>query len=135
MASKPVYFKLGPKSSIFFDSKTGLKVTANNPASVDSLKARTSKKIAEAKANNHIIEITEDEFKKLSASVESNDSDEDNLPIEEKLSKMNKAELMEYYKENFEVDDNLIADFNKLNKDERVKFLVDLESEEDEDEE
>ena len=60
--AKIKHYKLGDKSSIFFDSKSKLKVTKGVPGKTDNF---TTNKIKEAIANGHIIEISPEEFETM----------------------------------------------------------------------
>jgi hypothetical protein len=56
------YFKIGKKALNFYDTITGLSVNTGKPGKLENT---TSKKVQEAAALGHIVEIKEDEYKEL----------------------------------------------------------------------
>lgn len=144
--AKEIYFELGPKASIFYDPATGLKVTPGRPGKVLAIQTRGNNKIKVAKANQHIIEVTEAEYRKQVAhqgkveevkskisSEEEEEEEDDDTSIN--FEKMNKDQLYTFYVEEYEVTEDEKAEFKDLKKAEMIEKLVSLEEADDQEEE
>lgn len=125
------YFKLGPKSSIFYDSKLTLKITDGKPGKVLSTLVNRSKKTITAKSNGHIVEIERAEYEKLiglGPQVLSGDTSTD---LEKELNKLNKDQLFTHLVDSYEVSEEEKSAFKKKSKAEMITYLVDLEEDEE----
>ena len=135
------YFKMANKqASIFFDSKSGLMVTQQEPGKVLALSYQTSRKIKDAVKNSFIREIDEEEYNKLigktkgkeeapkgeEANEEFNDAGE--KATAEDFSKLNKDQLYTYLKDNYEVSEEDLTNFKAMSKKEMIAYLEDLEN-------
>lgn len=65
MAKNPKYFKLGAKSSVYFDTLSKMKVSKNVPGIFKG--GKPGSKMQEAINNGHIVEIKEEEYKEMMA--------------------------------------------------------------------
>jgi len=122
------YFKLGANSSVFFCSRTNVKVLESSPAKISTIQLRDSKKLTVAIANKHLIEITQEEFNGIAA--KDDDSGVDVTAGETTaadLKKLNKDQLFTYYKDNYEVDDDDEEEFNAKSKADMVSYILELE--------
>lgn len=78
------HYKLGKNASIFYDVKTGLKVTKNVPG---LLTKPSSKRVDEAHAKGHIVPITEAEAEKMLAQHDENVTLNNSLTKADKIAK------------------------------------------------
>lgn len=116
--SKSRYFVLGKGCSSFYDPSTQLKVVGKGST---EYKGKISKRIEIALKHRHIEEVenavTEEEVAKAAADAE------EPTPLED----MTKKELINHYKDNFEVSKDDLAAFSKMNKEEMLEFLAEDE--------
>lgn len=119
-----IYLKLGPKATVFVDYLTGVKVLPKQVIEVSSLVSR-SPKIKKAIVGNHLVIATKAEFKNGTPEVVKEDSIDPN----DDLAKMTNAELVTFYKDQYEVTDGDIKLFNALRKADKIKELKSLEEE------
>ena len=128
------YFKMANKqASIFFDSKTGLMVTQQEPGKVLALAHQTSRKIKDAVKNSFIKEIDEAEYNKLICKTKEEAKEEETKGGEEKatsedFSKLSKDQLYTYLKDNYEVTEEELEQFKGMSKKEMISYLEDLEN-------
>ena len=118
MASK--FVKLGKGASIFYCPVSKVKVLPTAPAEVK----KDSKKTTVAINHGHLVEITKEEFDKILNGTSEPE------PLDTKpLSKMNNDELLKFYEDTYEVEEEDLEAFKVMKKAERVKFLEGLEEE------
>lgn len=127
---KYAYFKMANKqASIFFDSKSGLMVTQQEPGKVLALAYQTSRKVKDAVKNSFIKEIDEAEYNKLiGKQTEANKPEVEEPATKEDFSKLNKDELYTYLKDNYEVGEDDLNAFKAMSKKEMIAYLEDLEN-------
>lgn len=127
---KYAYFKMANKqASIFFDSKSGLMVTQQEPGKVLALAYQTSRKVKDAVKNSFIKEIDEAEYNKLiGKETEANKPAVEEPATKEDFSKLNKDELYTYLKDNYEVGEDDLNAFKAMSKKEMIAYLEDLEN-------
>lgn len=151
------YFVLGAKASVFYDPDSQLKVVSSDPKAPDEFDGKMTPRIEEAMRFNHIIEVkpngggrvapaeagkeapkeTKKLVKTLSAAQakevedeqEGEDENEDNQDTGEKvdITKMDKDQLLAYYKENYDVSPADEEAFKKLKLKGMIKFLQEEE--------
>lgn len=135
--AKKRYFVLGKKASVFYDPFTGLKVTSQlKPA---SLEKPLSKRVQLALDNKHIIQVESGDEIEVENKSQENESKGPKLTAEailgmdaETLDKNHtKKDFIEYYKENWEVDEDDIAKFSKMTNAKMIAFLKDEEEDEE----
>jgi len=135
MKIKKRYFVLGKKASIFYDPSTRLKVTSSDKSKPAELEMLVSKRVKLALDKGHIIEIegpqkgdTKDDekegnVKEITAEALKSASNED-------LEKAHtKKEFLEFYKENYEVNEDDEKAFMKKTKEDMIVFLKEGEEE------
>lgn len=105
-----MYLKLGETASVFYDSTSKLLIAGKDE--VIEYKGQLTKKIRVALSNGHIVKT---EPKKVEV--------EDEKPDEKPLDKMTKKELVTYFKENYEVTEEELAEFSKKSQKEMVEYL------------
>lgn len=115
------YVKLGIKAECFYDAIANLKALKNEVYKLTP-KQEVSPKIRRAIQTGHLVLSTEKEFNAASAPAA-----EKAKPT--KYDDMTKSELVEYLKENFQVDETEVEEFEKKKKKEMILELVDLEEE------
>jgi len=145
------YVKLGSKAEVFHDPYSDLLVNKNHVVLLTG-RALSSLKVKKALNTGHLVRSSEDEFEEFISTktpVDTNLSDTtslkkaldskeaENRELREKLALletgdddegdfegMNKTELIEYYQENYEVDDDELTRFKKLKRKEMVNELL-----------
>jgi len=152
------YVKLGPKAGGFSDPSTGFKILPKEIKKL-GFKERNSGRIKIAVRGGHLVSCTEKEYETYKESLEekvepleekinilkdqlkdlevenkalkkNGKEEEDNEPtLQESLDLMTNDALNTYYEKNFEVDKAQIKIFKKLNHDDKVAELLDLEKE------
>jgi hypothetical protein len=73
------YFKLGKTAHIFWDPKSGLKITNKQISAIKD--AKITKRVREAVANGHITEATLEEYEKYQESIETSRNPKTPQPI------------------------------------------------------
>lgn len=134
------FVKLGPKAGGFSDPYSGFKIHRGQVKELETQEQKTSGKIKAAIRGGHLEKVSEKDYKDYLKSIEKKGkkptgpvkTKEDIL--KEELGEMTRAELLEYYKEHYEVDEDEEARFDALKLDERIEELVKLAADEDEDE-
>ena len=122
------YVKLGEKALSFCDpfaddfTINGKLVKKLTPAQ------ESSPAIQRALAGGHLVNATKEEFDASEALLSGKPVETDNEPTDDFEDKT-KSELLEYYKETYEVDEDQIAAFDKLDKKGRVAELRKLAKE------
>lgn len=131
------YFKLGPKASMFFDpsavnrakkkgdTSIGLKVLPNSAA---KFQGKVTARMEIAISNNHIQALTEKEYNLFKTGIE--EAAEESKAEEEEnvaLGDMKKDEIVEYFKSNFEYDEDQLLEFSSLTKAKMIEYIEELE--------
>ena len=137
MAKKSIpkkYVKLGPKAGGFADPYSRFKILKGEIKELVTQQERRSGKIAAAIRGGHLVAVTESEYNqwlKGNEKVAKDKEDGNDEPtLEDTLVEKTKAELTEYYKENYEVSEEDVDAFEKLKHGEMVAELVGLAEEE-----
>jgi len=124
------FIKCGKHALSFHDTFTGFSISKNQVLIANRLHT-TSGKFKRALSTGHIIEATEEEYQKylrtLNGEVDVVDPEE--ISLKEALEGKSKSQLLDYYKENYELTEEEVIAFSKLNKNDMVGHLVDLEEE------
>ena len=124
------YVKLGEQARSFSDAYSEFTISGKH---VKELSTEQQKSIAIQRAltTGHLVQATEQEFLDWEEELEIINAGgkvpEKKTGKAKKLTDMTKDELLAFYKETYEVDDDQEADFIALNKAERLAFLQDLE--------
>jgi len=138
MAKKKKFVKCGEKAYGFACAFSQFNISRGQVKELDTLNKRRSNKIKRAILGGHLVEVPESEFeayqkkmKKVADGVPEKTKDEEpkEPTLKETLSEKTKAELSEYYQDNYEVSEEDIAAFAKLKHDDMVDELVDLAEE------
>lgn len=128
------YFILNTKGSkndtgpsIFYDAASGLKVVTNDPEKAVAYEGVITKKIASALKNGHITEVDAPKGAvKTKGAAGKGKAAADTKPDATKpkeLSEMTDEELVEFYKENYDVSDKDLEVFSKMSTEEKAAFL------------
>jgi hypothetical protein len=130
------YFKLGKLASIFWDASAfnmkdksrGLKVTRGDIA---EFQGPLSKRTELALSAGHIVEVKAEDVKKvqdkLNKELEDGKKGQDIPSTNKGFNNMSVEELVEYYKENYEVTEEDVVKFAKKKPKKMVQFLEELE--------
>ena len=125
----PTYIRIGDKAFSFSDPYSKLTVRKNQVVKLETPEQRRSGKIRLALRGGHLQVATEKEYDAYLDSVGAAPKKEQ--PVEktfkEKLDDMTKAQLTEYYKDNYQVGAEDIEAFSKLKHDEMVEELLELD--------
>lgn len=116
------YVKLGSKARSFSDPYTEFSIFGSFIKEL-TREQQLSPRIKRALSQGHLVEATEEEFKKK------NNPDAVEVTKTDGFDDMSKAELLDFYLETYEVDADEQASFEKLNKEGRITFLRDLAKE------
>jgi len=128
-----VYVKLGPLAGGFTDPHSRFKILKGQVKQLVTQQEKTSGKIKAAIRGGHLVAVPEKEYEEylesLKPKAEGVAEKEDNKEptLKEKLEELTKAGLLDYYKENYEVDEDQIAAFDKLKHEDRVTELLELD--------
>lgn len=127
------YLKLGKTAKCFNDPKS-FKLSGRQIIAVEE--KDFTKKVENALRFKHLEEASEAEYKawvdsnKKSVTVKEPKADTDDTGDDSTdINKMNTDDLVAYYKENYEVGDEELAEFEAKTVKEKRKFLKDLEEE------
>ena len=127
------YVKLGPLAGGFADPYSRFKILKGQIKLLESQEERRSGKIKAAIRGGHLVVVTESEYEDWLKSQEKvtkvKEEDIGEPTLAEQLEEKTKAELTEYYKENYEVSDEDVEAFEKLKHPEMVAELVGLAEE------
>ncbi len=133
MAKKKKYVKLGPKALSFADPFTRFNISGKQVKELETLEQRRSGKIRRAIAGGHLVVVDESEYLKAQKGLDETVDEETSEPtLRETLEAKTKKELVAYYETNYEVADEEVDAFSKLNKDDMVEELVELAEEDEE---
>lgn len=133
MAKKRKFVKCGEKALGFACPYSRFNVSKGQVKELVTIEQRRSNKIKTALRGGHLNPATEEEFEKYQASLkgekptESAPSPEPTLA--EELAEKTKAELTKYYEDNYEVSEDDVKGFKKLNHDDMVAELLELAEE------
>jgi len=132
------FVKLGPLANVFSDPYSRFKIIRNQVLELVTQQEKTSAKIKSAIRGGHLNTATEAEFEAYQETInplkevkeKKEEKEEKKEPtLEEILTEKTKAQLLEYYKDTYEVDEGQITAFDKLNHAERVAELLELDAE------
>lgn len=132
MAKKKKYVKLGEKAYGFADPYSRFHISGKQVKELETPNQRRSNKIRQALRGGHLQNATKEELEKYQESLKTG-----KVPVKEKeptpeealraeLEEQTKAELLKYYQEKYEVTEEDIDSFDKLNHGERVEELIEL---------
>lgn len=123
------HYKLGENASLFWDPISRIKLVKNQVVEISPREAKKNAKIATAIRNSHIVPATEEDLRKMKGSNVEPVEDQDE---EKTIHDMKVAELLTYLEENFELDENEMAEAKAMKKAELVAYIESLEEDEDE---
>lgn len=137
MAKKRTFVKCGKKAFGFADPFSKFNVTRGEVKELTTTQQLKSGKIKNALRGGHLEFATEEEFNAFNKKVEdlkSGKKPEDEKPektkkelFRETLEDKTKAQLVEYYGENYQVTDEEVEAFSKLKHGEMVEELLSLD--------
>lgn len=127
----PDYVKVGDKAFSFSDPYSGLSISKKQVAKLETREQKRSGKIRLALRGGHLEPATEKEYDAYLEQVGQAPikGPAPELPLRDRLDEMTKAQLTDYYKDNYQVGDEDIQAFSKLKHDDMVEELVELEEE------
>jgi len=129
---KKKYVKLGEKAHGFADPWSRFNIAGEQVLELETLNQRRSNKIKQALRGGHLQEASEREFEEYQESLKKMTTKKvETIPtpeevLKEELEEKTKAELLKYYQDNYEVNEDEVKSFDKLNHGERVDELVEL---------
>ena len=129
------FVKLGSLANIFSDPYSGFKIIRKQVLELVTPQEKTSGKIKAALRGGHLNTATEAEFEEYqeiinpSEEVKEKKEETKEPTLEETLTEKTKAQLLEYYKDTYQVDEDQIVVFEKLNHEQRVTELLELDKE------
>ena len=128
---KRKFVKLGDKAFSFSDPFSKLNIRKGEIKELETVNQKRSIRIKTALKGGHLEPATEAEFDKYqdSLSPDSETREKSTPTMEEQLSEMTKADLVEYYRSHYEVSEEDLKSFEKLKQKEMVEELVELSEE------
>lgn len=136
MAKKSIpkkYVKLGPKAGGFADPYSRFKILKGEIKELVSQQERTSGKIKAAIRGGHLVSVPESEYEHwLESQGKAEKAKEESKgepTLKEELQENTKAQLVEYYRDHYEVSDEDVEAFEKLKHPQMVAELVGLSEE------
>lgn len=112
------YLKLGSKAQNFFDPISGLNIVGKEVVELPK-GFKMNPRINRAISGGHLVNSNKDEYLEYLALS----TPEDEEDVSSELGDMTKSELVDYYKENYEVSEEDLEKFEKLTKAKMVNFL------------
>ena len=129
-SNNPDFVKVGVKALSFSDPYSGLSISRNQVAKLDTHEKKRSGKIRIALRGGHLEAATEKEYNKYLEDVGKKEPEPKKpVSLREKFEDQTKAQLTDYYKDNYKVGEEDITAFSKLKHDEMVEELLELEDE------
>ena len=123
------YVKLGEQAKSFSDANSEFTISGKNVKELTT-EQQTSVAIQRALATGHLVQATESEFnareEELGVIKTGGKVITQKLP-KKAIDDMTKDELMVYYKETYEVDEDQEAEFEAMSKAKRLAFLLEQE--------
>jgi len=134
MAKNRKFVKCGIKALSFACPYSGFNVSRGQVKELTTIEQRRSNKIKAALRGGHLEKATEAEheayLESLNPTKDKKKKDAAPEPtLKEELMEKTKADLTEYYKSNYEVSDDDVKGFEKLNHDDMVEELIELAEE------
>ena len=123
---KPSYYVLGEGASAFYDPQSKLKVISKEYTA--TLVGPLTKRVKLALKNSHINEVDEENVDPGAKAVAAPVAQVETSPVEALRSK---ADAVEYYQENFEVEAEDLEKFEGMKLKEMKEFLASAEEEEE----
>lgn len=130
MAKKRTLVKCGKKAFSFTDPFSKFNIVRGEVKELENSRQLKSGKIKAALRGGHLELATEDEllaFNKKLTEKPGEEKPEKDLTLREKLEDKTKAELVEYYEENFDVTEEDVEGFKKLKHPDMIEEILALD--------